>query len=287
MAKQSPLQRTSGSLFDVAPKPGEGKGFNSTAPSAYDESDFASKHVTIWAPISAAFGVLSLSALVSLPFLFLSIFAVVAGLIAFYAIFKSGGEASGRGVASAGLILGLATLIGAPTHNYVYRKDFGRQADQFAQYWFESVKDENIALSRLAQEPYWQRAPFVTHDDVVDYWIRSKSGDEEPHDAVHSYLSNPTLLTINYCGDRAKMTRYSVVEDYLSSSKEMTSRIYAVTIDPKTHEELRQTFFINLLMERVERKTPQGQRLVGWKIIMNNFRPLPLDAQGRPYVKQD
>ena len=128
MAKQSPLQRTSGSLFDVAPKPGEGKGFNSTAPSAYDESDFASKHVTIWAPISAAFGVLSLSALVSLPFLFLSIFAVVAGLIAFYAIFKSGGEASGRGVASAGLILGLATLIGAPTHNYVYRKDFGRAA---------------------------------------------------------------------------------------------------------------------------------------------------------------
>ena len=281
MAKQTPLARQSKSLFDAL------ESVDASAPKTSDAGgdEIVAKRVSAWAPVSVVLALASPLAFVNLGFLVFAVLAILAGFAAFYVIIRSSGEVVGKGVAGFGICLAVACLVGAPFHEQVYEREFGKQADAFARVWFETAKNENIALNHQLRIPYWQRSALVDYDDAVGYWVREKSGDEEPHYSVHGFLCNPTLLTINKLGDRAHMSRYSVVENLITSSKEQTSRIYAITCDPETSGGEKETFFVNLIMERVKRKTPEGKKLVGWQIIMNDFNPLPIDEEGRPYIK--
>lgn len=280
--KQTPLQMTTGSLFDSPLASTERAGA-----SAFDGAggEVVVKRASVWAVLSAVVAVPSLLAFMNLNFLGFSIAALAMALVAFWLIYRSGGELSGTSVAGFGLALSLATLIGGPFNARVYRVSFDKQAEEFAQYWFETVKSDNIALTRQLQDPYWRRVLFVTHDDVVSFWIRAMGNEEEPHASMHGFLANPTLLTINKLGDRAKMTHYKTVSDFITSDKESTSRIYAITIEPEKPGEKKQTFFINLLMERVKAKTEEEGTLHGWTVVFNEYEALPLDEEGRPYVK--
>ncbi len=279
MTKQTPLTRQSKSIFDAI-EPVE-----TIASASNDAGSDASvaKGVTAWAPVAAVAGLAAPLAFVDMGFLVFAVFAIFAALVAFYSIFRSSGELVGKSLAGFGLCLAVASFVGAPYQERVYAQKFGEQADEFAQVWFETAKSDNIALNRQLLTPYWQRAALVDYDDAVGFWVKEKGNDEEPHYSVHGYLCNPTLLTINKLKDRAHMTRYSIVEDFITPSKEQTSRIYAITCDLEDGK--KQTFFVNLIMERLKRKTPQGEKRVGWQIVMNEFAPLPLDENGRPYVK--
>lgn len=279
--KQTPLQMTTGSLFD-SPLASQ-----DSAPSGRggDGGELDAKRASVWAVVSAALAVPSILAFMNLNFVVFSVAAVLSGLFAFWLIWQSGGELSGKSVAGFGLALGLATLIGGPLNVQVYRAEFGKQAEEFAQHWFKTVKSDNIALTRQLQDPYWRRDIFATHEDVVSFWAHALGNDEEPHSSTHGFLSNPTLLTINRLGDRATMTYYSTVADVITPSKEETSRIYAVTVEPEKPGEKKQTFFINLVMERFKTKTEEEGTLNGWGVVFNEYEPLPLDEEGRPYLR--
>ena len=279
MAKKPlPLEKTSASLFDNI---GQDKG----TPLLNDDQTLASsgkKNVSVWALVSFVLGILGFFSLVHLGFLVCSAIALFSAIVAFVTIARSGGELEGKKFAAFGLALAIASAIAGQYSAYVYERDFNRQADEFIRLWFEDVKSDNIALAYQTTEPYWQRAAFVTHDDVLSFWRRRLVGEEEEHFATHSYLSNPTLLTINYLGDRAKLSYYGTFYTILTNSTEQTERVYAVTVEPEEPGGKTQTFFLGFVVERIMRKTPEGQTLIGWMMHASDLIPLEVDSAGRP-----
>ena len=254
--KQTSLQMTTGSLFD-SPLASQ-----DSAPSGRggDGGELDAKRASVWAVVSAALAVPSILTFMNLNFVVFSVAAVLAGLFAFWLIWQSGGELSGKSVAGFGLALGLATLIGGPLNAQVYRAEFGKQAEEFAQHWFKTVKSDNIALTRLV----------IAQRQTV---------------GIEVALGDHALEGVNRLGDRATMTYYSTVADVITPSKEETSRIYAVTVEPEKPGEKKQTFFINLVMERFKTKTEEEGTLNGWGVVFNEYEPLPLDEEGRPYLR--
>ena len=278
MAKKStPLEKTSSSLFDAIPAGGFAAEYEG------EKVDGAAKsRVSVWAIVSFVFGILGLLSLVHLGFLVFAAFGVLASFFAFYAFGRSGGELGGRTFATLGLTLAVVSAVAGPYSSYVYEREFDRQADEFCKSWFDAVKAGNPAVTHQMTHPYWQRKKFARHSDVVNYWKSMVKGEEEEHHTAHSYLCNPTLLTIYKLGDRAKITSYGSFETVLASNAEQTERVYAITVEPEEPGGKRQTFFLALFVERLMNKTPQGEKRVGWVLHMGDHIPLKLDAEGRP-----
>ena len=279
MAKKSqPLERISGSLFDSLEK----------SETFFNEGNYAqepaieNKRLSVWAILSAVFGALGFFALVNLGFLVFAVFGFFASIVALITISRMGGELQGKKIAALGLTLSLAASISGPLRSYVYERAFDKQADLFVKAWFEAVKNEDWAVAHQMTQPYWGRSVFATHQDEIRYWRGLLNNEEEVHSTAHSYLCNPTILTIKELGDRIKPSYYATTATNLTASDESTIRVYAFTIEPETPDGKKQTFFLSFVLERVMRKTPQGETLVGWQMRSNDFIPLKLDAQGRP-----
>ena len=276
--KSQPLERISGSLFDSLEK----------SETFFNEGNYAqepaieNKRLSVWAILSAVFGALGFFALVNLGFLVFAVFGFFASIVALIAISRMGGELQGKKIAALGLTLSLAASISGPLRSYVYERAFDKQADLFVKAWFEAVKNEDWAVAHQMTQPYWGRSVFATHQDEIRYWRGLLNNEEEVHSTAHSYLCNPTILTIKELGDRIKPSYYATTATNLTASDESTIRIYAFTIEPETPDGKKQTFFLSFVLERVMRKTPQGETLVGWQMRSNDFIPLKLDAQGRP-----
>ncbi len=278
MAKKStPLEKTSSSLFDAIPAQALGDAYEGETIEGVGKS-----RVSVWAIVSFVFGILSFLSLVHLGFLVFTVFGAAAALFAFYAFGRAGDELGGKTFAALGLALAVASGIAGPYSAYVYEREFDRQADEFCKSWFDAVKTGNPALTHQMTRPYWQRKKFARHSDVVSYWGGMVKGEEEEHHTVHSYLCNPTLLTIYRLGDRAKVTYYGTFGKALTNSAEQTERVYAITVEPEEPGGKRQTFFLALFAERVMNKTPKGEKMVGWTMHMGDYIPLKLDADGRP-----
>ncbi len=279
MAKD--LEKTSQSLFDST--------WNEIKPSGGTQNvdELASKHISALAVISTAIALLSILAFVYVGFVAASALAVLVAVWAFIVIARSGGEITGRKFACIGLALGLCSLIGAPVSSTAYRMDFERQADEFCKVWFQLAKDGKIADLRQLTSPYWNRATFVTHKDEVDLFVRQMQGDEEPHYNVHSFLANPTLLTLNALGERAHISFYKTKATIINQNLESTGRIYAVTVEPSNPNDVKQTFFITLYCDRRYNKTEEGEKLVGWIVHDADVNPMELGADGRPVWEEE
>lgn len=280
--KTTPLEKTTSSLFDAIPA--------ETLHVEYDDQTLdaaVGKRLSTWAIVSLVFGVLGFLSLVHLGFLVFSVIAAFTALVAICVIGRSGGELVGGVFAATGLTLAIASGFAGPFSAYVYEREFDRQADAFCRSWFDAVKSGNPALPRQMTAPYWQRTVFRKHSDVVSYWRRMVKGEEEEHQMAHSYLCNPTLLTLAHLGDRAKVTYYRTTATLLTSSKEQTERIYAVTVEPEKPGGKRQTFFLPFFVEREVHKTPQGETMVGWVLHSNDHIPLKLGADGLPAPEQE
>lgn len=276
MAKKEAPQKMSGSLFDSS--------WTAEAYSQVGADEQAVKRLSIWAIVAVVIGVLSLLAFMHIAF---SIFSIIAGLfavLAFIAVGKSGGEISGRSFACIALALSLITFIGGSLRRDVYRMEFERQAAEFCDVWFEAAKKGDVCQLRQMTNPHWNRATVLTPQDEVNYFVRDMAGDEEPHHGAHSFLANPTLLTLHALGDRARHSYYATTATLLTANTESTERVYAVTRepDPNDPESKKQTFFIRLVCNRVSAETEEGEKLVGWSTIVSDLAPMKLDEDGRP-----
>ncbi|MGI6402332.1 MAG: hypothetical protein ACOX0A_09555 [Thermoguttaceae bacterium] len=277
--KQAPLKQTSESLFDNVELPNVGV--------AVDVSQFeanARRGISVAAVLSLIFGALGFLSLLHLGFLACSVFALLCAIFAFYSIARSGATLGGKKIAELGLFLAIASGVAGPYSAYLYEKDFNRQADEFIHTWFENVKAGRPELAMMASDPFWRRTMLVNEDEVKNYWRGKFDGEEETHFSAHTYLCNPTLLTISHLGDRAKLSYYCTNETLLTDSTEQTSRVYAVTCEPTEEGGKKQTFFLTFNVERVMNSTPQDGRLVGWMMLGDSFIPLDIGDDGRPIL---
>ncbi|MBR2006020.1 MAG: hypothetical protein IJ991_17795 [Thermoguttaceae bacterium] len=276
--KLKPLEKTSSSLFDAL----SADASVANASNAADE--LVSKRASVWAIVSALLGALSFLSLLNLGFLFFSAFGVLAAVFALAAIAKSGGELVGRSWALAGLALALAGAISGPLCAATYRADFDAQAEQFCQIWFAAAKKGDVLTLRQLTRSHWDRPPIIDENDAIKYWATSTQ-DEDGHRELHSFLANPTILTLAALGDRVKPTFYATESQAINSKAEVATRIYAVTVAPEKEGEAKQTFFLKLTVERRLRKTARGEKSIGWNVHPGDWRPVELDENGRPVLK--
>lgn len=276
--KLKPLEKTSSSLFDAL----SADASVANASNAADE--LVSKRASVWAIVSALLGAFSFLSLLNLGFLFFSAFGVLAAIFALAAIAKSGGELVGRSWALAGLALALAGAISGPLCVATYRADFDAQADEFCQIWFDAAKKGDVLTLRQLTRSHWDRPPIVDENDAIKYWTTSVQ-DEDAHRELHSFLANPTILTLAALGERVKPTFYATESQTINSRAEVATRVYAVTVAPEKEGEAKQTFFLKLTVERRLRKTARGEKSIGWNVHPGDWRPVELDETGRPVLK--
>ncbi|MBQ9799090.1 MAG: hypothetical protein IJO40_04030 [Thermoguttaceae bacterium] len=275
--KLKPLEKTSSSLFDAL----SADASVANASNAADE--LVSKRASVLAIVSALLGALSFLSLLNLGFLFFSAFGAAA-IFALAAIAKSGGELVGRSWALGGLALALAGAISGPLCVATYRADFDAQAEQFCKIWFEAAKKGDVLTLRQLTRSHWDRPPIIDENDAIKYWATSTQ-DEDGHRELHSFLANPTILTLAALGDRVKPTFYATESQTINSRAEVATRVYAVTVAPEKEGEAKQTFFLKLTVERRLRKTARGEKSIGWNVHPGDWRPVELDENGRPILK--
>ncbi|MBP3557366.1 MAG: hypothetical protein J6K20_06640 [Thermoguttaceae bacterium] len=276
--KLKPLEKTSSSLFDALSADASAANVSNAA------DELVSKRASVLAIVSALLGALSFLSLLNLGFLFFSAFAVLAAIFALAAIAKSGGELVGRSWGLAGLALALAGAISGPLCVATYRADFDAQADEFCQIWFDAAKKGDVLTLRQLTRSHWDRPPIVDEDDAIKYWATSTQ-DEDGHRELHSFLANPTILTLAALGDRVKPTFYATESQTINARAEVATRVYAVTVAPEKEGDAKQTFFLKLTVERRLRKTARGEKSIGWNVHPGDWRPLELDENGRPVLK--
>lgn len=276
--KLKPLEKTSSSLFDALSADAD----VAKASNAADE--LVSKRASVLAIVSALLGALSFLTLLNLGFLFFSAFGVLAAIFSLAAIAKSGGELVGRSWALAGLALALAGAIAGPLCVATYRADFDAQADEFCQIWFDAAKKGDVLTLRQLTRSHWDRPPIIDEDDAIKYWATSTQ-DEDGHRELHSFLANPTILTLAALGDRVKPTFYATESQTINARAEVATRVYAVTVAPEKEGDAKQTFFLKLTVERRLRKTARGEKSIGWNVHPGDWSPLELDENGRPVLK--
>ncbi len=278
--KFQPLEKTSASLFD-AWRPEE----NASVGPQNDE--IVAKRLSVWAIVATVFGALSFFSLLNLGFLAFSIFAAFAAIFSLATIARSGGELTGRGFASVGLGFALAGAIAGPIRAETYKAEFNRQADAFCKLWFDAIKRGDYLAARQMENPYWRRVPTIDREEEVNY-LKQFLGEEEVHYGFHSFMTNPTLLSIGALGDRVKPTFYQTKGVLIGSTIEATDRVYALTVEPAPgSSEPKQTFFVTLHVGRSYRETEEGERNVGWTIRMDEWRPMELDETGRPIIDEE
>lgn len=276
--KLKPLEKTSSSLFDAL----SADASVANASNAADE--LVSKRASVLAIVSALLGALSFLSLLNLGFLFFSAFGAAAAIFALAAIAKSGGELVGRSWALGGLALALAGAISGPLCVATYRADFDAQAEQFCKIWFDAAKKGDVLTLRQLTRSHWDRPPIIDENDAIKYWATSTQ-DEDGHRELHSFLANPTILTLAALGDRVKPTFYATESQTINSRAEVATRVYAVTVAPEKEGEAKQTFFLKLTVERRLRKTARGEKSIGWNVHPGDWRPVELDENGRPILK--
>jgi hypothetical protein len=234
--KLKPLEKTSSSLFDALSA-------DASAVNASNAADeLVSKRASVLAIIAATLGALSFLSLLNLGFLVFSAFGGLTAIFALAAIARSGGELIGRSSALAGLALALAGALSGPLCAATYRVDFERQAAEFCDIWFETAKSGDFLALRQLTRSHWDRPAILDENDAVKYWATS-THDEDAHRELHSFLANPTLLTLAALGERAQATFYATETQTINSKVEVATRIYAVTVAPEKEGEAKQTFF--------------------------------------------
>lgn len=278
MAKQPTLEKTTDSLFDSSWKDNSPVG----------EQEIVSRGISVWAVAAFALAVVALLAFVHIAFVSFSVVAFLFAIFAFTSIARSGGELTGRKIASVALALALISLVGGPTRKAVYRMEFEKQAAQFCDEWFKNVKEGNVCALRQMTSVYWARPTIMSHQDEINYFANEQRGDEEVHYGMHAFLSNPTILTLWKLGDRARHSFYVTTTTWLTNTRESTERIYAITVepDPEIPNDVKQTFFIRLVCNRQYQRTEEGEALVGWSTINSDLNPVELDKDGRPIWQQ-
>ena len=213
-----------------------------TQPGNFDESDLSSYRAISKLAIAALVaGLLGWLAFGGPVFWVVPLSGIVLGASALRTIAAQAPALIGRKAALAGMILSLAFAGAAPSQELAYRWLIQREACQFSQAWFTSLRNGQPHIAyQLSQLPSGRRPLDESLWDVY-------AEDSLERESLTHYVSQVAVRALLTLADKAEVRYYSTEQMYRKKRCEVISQVYAVTYDADGEKT---TFFVLLVLER-------------------------------------
>jgi len=148
----------------------------------------------------------------------------------------------GRPAALTGLMLGTIFLVAAPVDDLLYRHFLGQQAQEFAEIWFDAVRQGDVQQAhRLMIDPK-HRPPL--ENNLAEFYRQNPNWQRK----MKLFADEPIMRTLFALGPTAEIRFCQTATDSRQEVFEVVRQTYAVT-DPD-EQKLAKSFFITLLLQR-------------------------------------
>ncbi len=226
------------------------------------------------AVVGLVLAVLGLAALV-VPMLWpLPLAAALVSLWALRRINRLGCEQSGRGLAWAGLLLGIALVASAPSQGSWHRYLVRHAATEVGLAWFDLLAhNETYAAWRLSLEPSSR-----PHDTALPVDLASDNPryDEE----LQAFLQQPIVRQLLALGPQAQVAAEEVRQQASSLSRDAVEIVYRVRFQEGGQpQSLAVHLHIDRVAYRAHVKNLGRQAFAGWRVRL--VRSAPNSAQSR------
>ncbi len=214
-------------------------------------------------------GLLSPLAMIDPLIWLLPLLGLIFSTVGLWQIARNAPEMTGRKMALTGLTLSILFGVMVTTHWVTYRWLVNREARQFAQMWFEFLRqDEPHKAHQLTLHPDY-RQPV---DDTLWEFYR---GDPRWDGQLRSYVDRPLVRTLLVLGDDCRIRRYHGGPVKRTGTKDGLLQIYAVTREEGGRKK---TFFIGLEMQRFKLEDGRAQ----WQLRRARRDFVPRSLYGLP-----
>jgi hypothetical protein len=170
-------------------------------------------------------------------------------------------QAVGRKPATIGLVLSLLLGAAAPARIYSYEYFQKREARDFAQQWFDALRQD---------KPHRAYQLTLAPNDRLDdehYWVLYRKSTAQQTN-LRSYVDTPLVRTLLALGDKADIRLYQNETAQTDGRIDVVRDVYAVSYPDEGRTK---TFFIKAELSR-SLKTESGP--IDWKIYTEGgYRP--------------
>ena len=170
---------------------------------------------------------------------------------------------AGRKAALAGLTLSAIFAAAGPVEWIVYRQRVAAEAVQFAQFWFDFLRDDQPQKAfQLTLHPH-QRQPLDA--SLWEFYTQEPRWRHELDD----YVTQPAVRTLLALGPRAEVRFCQIDAQDRERDHDLVSPLFAVTFDEAGRKK---TYFIRLKLERMRLTTRDAQKrtvaFADWRVVM-------------------
>lgn len=162
----------------------------------------------------------------------------------------------GRPAALAGLMLGAIFLVAAPVDNLLYRYFLGQQAQQFAEIWFDAVRNGDVHEAHQLMIDPKHRPP--RESNLPEFYRQNPNWQQK----MKLFADEPTMRTLFALGPAAEIHFHETTTDSRQEVFNVVQQTYAVTYPDEQKQP--KSFFITLLMQRTV-DTTSGR--ANWTLI--------------------
>jgi hypothetical protein len=230
----------------------------------------------VWGLIFGVLGVFSLA----IPLLWLvPLLGVALSALALRRIARDAPTVTGRKAALAGLFLSVVFVVAGPAEAIGYRLWVEREARQFADYWFEFLRQNEPQKAHQLS-----LAPGVRPPMDAALWEFYRQGPRW-YEELGAYVAQPAIRTLLALGPKAEVRFYHIAQHDRQDERDVVEPIYAVTyLDGRQ----KKTFFVLLSLERQRYRSSDGDRLrlghADWRIhrVDGGVRPPRLPDASPP-----
>jgi hypothetical protein len=194
---------------------------------------------------------------------------IVVSLVALKRIAAAAPTLIGRKAAIAGLVLSVLCAAIACSQWFTFRSLIDREAHQFAEYWFMSLRNgEPHKAHQLSEYP---ESRLAIDENL---WEHYASGTDSRR-KLESYLRRSEIESLLALGDQAKVRYYDTERIYRDQGDDTVVQVYAVTSREGGEKT---SYFIRLIMKR--RSLPETGRTY-WQLFdfAGGIRPAAMGSE--------
>lgn len=188
---------------------------------------------------------------------------IILAVAALRRIARNAPHLTGRKAAWAGLTLSTVFATAGPVEWVVSRQRVAAEAVQFAQFWFDFLRENQPQKAfQLTLHPHL-RQPLD-----ASLWEFYTQGPRWRHE-LDDYVAQPAVRTLLALGPRADVRFYQIDNQDRERDHDLVSPVFAVTFDEAGRKK---TFFVRLKLERMRLTTRDAQKrtiaFADWRIHM-------------------
>jgi len=193
------------------------------------------------AVVGLAAGMAGLGALLWVELWIVPVIGAVICLVALGRIARYSPALTGRTVAAVGLTLSVFSAAAVPAHRIGYRRLICREAQEFADVWFESLRENDLVKAyQLTQDPRY-RWP------LAEFSRKCLDEESEYHESMIDYADEEPVRKLLDLGDKVRVEHYSTDTYFQATERDSIVDTYALTY-PEDGET--KTTYIKLTMHR-------------------------------------